>query len=171
MTHSIPYFLKLYKFPFLMGATLLISSAYVYTQLQIPAAAPLPPVPKQSSVPQKKQPAKAAASKVQPQRDPFRPLNHPPQTENQLEKEKILPPSHTNSSHLAAAPAQTAPLSYRFSGIMTVNGHKKALVMTPDGSLLLGEGETLPGKGTIQGITENTLQCRGIAIQLGEKWS
>lgn len=43
MAHSIPYFLKLYKFPFLMGAALLISGTYVYTQIQMPAVAPLPP--------------------------------------------------------------------------------------------------------------------------------
>lgn len=172
MAHSIPYFFKLYKFPFLVGAALTISSVYVYTQLQVPAAAPLPPVPKEQTISHEKKTAKAIAPEAQPRRDPFRPLNHPIYLEKKPVEEKIpVSPSRIPPENLAVSPAPAAPLSYRFSGIITVDGHKKVLVTTPNGSLLAGEGDALPGKGTIQSITGNTLQCRGETIPLGERWS
>ncbi len=131
-----------------------------------------PPVPKEQAISQKKKTAKAVAPKAQPQRDPFRPLNHHVDLEGKPVEEKMpVSTPRMAPENLATAPAPASPLSYRFSGIITVDGHKKALVTTPNGSLLVGAGDTLPGKGTLQGITGNTLQCRGESIPLGERWS
>lgn len=100
-----------------------------------------------------------------PRRDPFRPLNHPPSKKTATSPSS--PPAGTVP--VTAAPAgSTVP--HRLLGILTVKGEKRALTTGPQGTILLAQGEILPGKGIITAFHTTFLRCGEQEVPVGEVW-
>lgn len=167
--------LRLYKLHLLLAAAILLCGVYWYARLLPRPSAALPAVPPALPEQKVKEAAPAVLPKELPRRDPFRPLNHPVEEKIPAASEMSVP-SKTAAPVPPASPAPPAEktpaqILYRFSGIVTVNGKRKALVLTPGGSLLVGEGDILPGRGMVEAMKEENLLCGGRQIQLGESWS
>ena len=100
-----------------------------------------------------------------PRRDPFRPLNHPP-----AQKTAAVPAAAPRSAIPATTASAVSTAPYRLLGILTVKGEKRALAAGPQGTVLLAQGEILPGKGTITAFHTASLRCGEQEIPVGEVW-
>lgn len=103
-----------------------------------------------------------------PRRDPFRPLDHPSLPASSK------PPVVPAKAHVPAAPAPAASPApaarRRLLGILEHRGKRKALVVLPEGTRLLGPGDPLPSQGIIRQVLPSALVCEEATLAIGEVW-
>lgn len=169
-TYSLPQLRPVHLvFPLLLGCTAL--SLYLYSRpLPYPDVPPVPKVKTQQTKPQL--PAstlQVQKNRVSPQRDPFRPLNHPVTVSPTVPK-TAAPKTGAisiSSSGTAAAP-QPAAVRPRLLGLLSCQGKHQALWSTAQGVLRTQEGDTLPNGSRITAIGSRSLTTTQGEVALGE---
>lgn len=150
---------------FLMPLPLAFTATLAWPKAEEPPCFPPVPTLQERATDTPVQKAGSSQKVSLPRRDPFRPLNHPP-----AKKTAAAPAAAPTGAIPATTASVVSTASYRLLGILTVKGEKRALAAAPQGTVLLAQGEILPGKGTITAFHATSLHCGGLKVPVGEVW-